>query len=50
MIIIIWIKEKVNRKEILLIIYRAINIQTDKKEVEAEVEVGLGTIIDIEEI
>jgi hypothetical protein len=50
MIIIIWIKEKVNIKEILLIIFRAINIQTDKKEVEAEVEVGLGTIIDIEEI
>ena len=37
-------------KVILPIIFRAINILIDKKEVEAEVEVGLGTIIDIEEI
>ena len=42
-------KEKVIIKEIILIIW-AINIQIDKKEVEAEAEVGKRTIVEIEEI
>ena len=50
MIIILWIKEKENIKEILLILFRAINILIDRKEVGAEVEVGVGTIVDIGEI
>ena len=47
MIINIWIKERANIKVILLIIYRAINIQIDRKEVGAEVEVGKEAIVDI---
>ena len=49
MIIIILTKEKVIIKEIILIIW-AINIQIDKKEVEAEAEVGKRTTVEIEEI
>ena len=40
MIINIQIKEKVAIKEFLLIIFREINIQIDKKEVEVEVEIA----------
>ena len=36
-------------KVLLPIIFRAINILIDRKEVEAEVGVWIGTIIDIEE-
>ena len=49
MIIIILTKEKMSIKEILLIIW-AINILIDRKEVGAEVRVGEGTIVDIEEM
>ena len=42
--------EKMSIKEILLILFRAINILIDRKEVGAEVEVGVGTIVDIGEI
>ena len=49
MIIIILTKEKVIIKGIILIIW-AINIQKDKREVEAEAEVGKRTIVEIGEI
>ena len=49
MIIIIWTKEKMSIKEILLIIW-AINILIDRIEVGAEVRVGGETIVDIGEM